>query len=86
VIIVKCIAKNVILRCGLSLSLTIVVFGYGNVLDVKLLMILELICSQSQLSQQPTTLKSSGLGKGTDATAYGFFVWDDIGKQEIKVI
>jgi len=33
------------------------------------------------LSQRP-----SFTGKGTDATAYAFFVWDDSSKQEIKVI
>lgn len=33
------------------------------------------------LSERP-----SFTGKGTDATAYGWFVWDNSGKQEIKVI
>ena len=33
------------------------------------------------LSQRP-----SFTGKGTDATAYGWFVWDGTNKQEIKVI
>ena len=30
--------------------------------------------------------RPSFTGKGTDATAYGFFVWDGSNKQEIKVI
>lgn len=30
--------------------------------------------------------RPSFTGKGTDATAYGWFIWDDSGKQEIKVI
>lgn len=33
------------------------------------------------LSQRP-----SFTGKGTDATSYSFFVWNNSGKQEIKVI
>lgn len=33
------------------------------------------------LSQRP-----SFTGKGTDATSYSFFIWNNSGKQEIKVI